>query len=440
MENYSESELTGLIKFDEARRAIEAASGIDEVKNIRDKAEAMRAYAKQAHLSLGMQNKCAEIRIRCERRGGEILKETTKAGNPQWSHDATIDRLEDIGISKSQSSRWQAISSIPESMFENHISDITKDGEKELTSSELLRLAKQLKMDEKFENLRQQVMTTEYENSMALENAIHHANCIEFMEGMDANSIDLTISSPPYDNIRNPVDEFEYQSIARGLYRVTKDGGVVVWVVSDATINGSETGTSFKQALYFKEIGFNLNDTMIYLKPGNRYPFCQSRYIQLFEYMFVFSKGKPKTFAPIRDEPKLWEGSWSGLTMRNKNGSLSTKILENEGMGASGRAEGTEYGFKPRGNVWLINNGYGFAHKDDFAYLHHSSFPLELSNDHILSWSNPGDLVFDPMVGSGTTCVSALLNNRRFIGVDISEENCQIARKRLKIYQSQVKL
>jgi hypothetical protein len=318
----------------------------------------MRAYAKQAHLSLGMQNKCAEIKIRCERRGGEILKETTKAGNPQWSHDATIDRLEDIGISKSQSSRWQAISSIPEPIFESHISEITKDGDKELTSTEFLRLAKQIKMDEKFDKLRQQVITTEHDNILTLGNAIHCANCVQFMEEMDANTVDLTVTSPPYDDLRDLVDEFDYESIARGLYRVTRPGGIVVWVVSDATINGSETGSSFKQALYFKDIGFNLHDTMIYEKPGNRYPFCQSRYIQSHEYMFVLSKGKPKTFNPIRDEPRLWEGSWSGISMRNKDGSLSTKILENEGMGASGRAEGTEYGFKPRTNVWRIKNGY----------------------------------------------------------------------------------
>ena len=446
-----ESQLTGLLKFDAAKAALELATSVDEVVEIRNRAEAMRVYARQAHFSLKMQNQCCELKVRAERRAGELLKEMEldKGGGDRksdnyknhHSHDATSDslKLSDIGISKDQSSRWQSMSSIPEPIFENHIREVVGK-EQELTSSELLRLAKQLKMDEKFENLRQQVMTTEHDNILAVENAIHHANCIEFMEGMDANSIDLTISSPPYDNIRNPVDEFEYQSIARGLYRVTKDGGVVVWVVADATIDGSETGNSFKQALYFKDIGFNLNDTMIYLKPGNRYPFCQNRYIQLFEYMFIFSKGKPKTFTPIRDEPRLWEGSWSGLTMRNKDGSLSTKILENEGMGASGRAEGTEYGFKPRGNVWLINNGYGFAHKDVFAYLHHSSFPMELSNDHILSWSHPGDLVFDPMCGAGTTCVSALLNNRRFIGVDISEENCQIARKRLEIYQSQVKI
>jgi site-specific DNA-methyltransferase (adenine-specific) len=438
--DHDESEMTGLIKFDEARRAVEAARTIDEVKNIRDKAEALRAYAKQAHLSLGMQNKCAEIKVRAERRAGQMLTQTVERGRPEkMSQTATLN-LEQLGINRTQSSRWQSISSIPEKIFDDHISEITKDGDKELTSSELLRLAKQLKMDEKFENLRQQVMTTEYENSMALENAIHCANCIEFMEGMDADSVDLTITSPPYDDLRDLVDEFDYQSIARGLYRVTKDGGVVVWVVGDATINGSETGTSFRQALYFKEIGFNLNDTMIYEKPGNRYPFCQSRYIQSHEYMFVLSKWKPKTFNPIIDEPRQWLGSWSGLSMRNKDGSLSTKILENEGMGASGRAEGIEYGFKPRTNVWRIKNGYGFSHSDDFAYLHHSSFPQQLSTDHIITWSNPGDLVFDPMVGSGTTCISALLNNRRFIGVDISEENCQIARKRLQIYQSQVKL
>ena len=400
----------------------------------------MRAYAKQAHLSLGMQNKCAEIKIRCERRGGEILKETTKAGNPQWSHDATIDRLEDIGISKSQSSRWQAISSIPEPIFESHISEITKDGDKELTSTEFLRLAKQIKMDEKFDKLRQQVITTEHDNILTLGNAIHCANCVQFMEEMDANTVDLTVTSPPYDDLRDLVDEFDYESIARGLYRVTRPGGIVVWVVSDATINGSETGSSFKQALYFKDIGFNLHDTMIYQKTGASYPSCQTRYSQCFEYMFVLSKGRPKTFNPIMDDPKCWAGSFSGLSTRNKDGSLSSRILPNEGMGASGKAQGTEYGFKPRTNIWRIKNGYGFGHKDDIAYLHPSTFPQQLCTDHIITWSSPGDLVFDPMVGSGTTCVSALLNNRRFIGVDISEEYCQIARKRLAIYQSQVKL
>jgi site-specific DNA-methyltransferase (adenine-specific) len=447
-----ESQLTGLLKFDAAKAALEVATSVDEVVEIRNRAEAMRVYARQAHFSLKMQNQCCELKVRAERRAGELLKEMEldKGGGDRksdnyknhHSHDATSDsfKLSDIGISKDQSSRWQSIASIPEKIFDDHISEITKDGEKELTSAELLRLAKQIKMDEKFENLRQQVSTTTNDNILTLENAIHCANCIEFMEQMDANTIDLTITSPPYDDLRNLVDEFDYQGIAKGLYRITKPGGVVVWVVADATINGSETGTSFKQSLYFKEIGFNLNDTMIYDKTGTRYPFCQSRYIQSHEYMFVLSKWKPKTFSPIRDEPKLWEGSWSGLSVRNKDGSLSTKILENEGLGASGRAEGTEYGFKPRTNVWRINNGYGFGHKDEFAYLHHSTFPLELSTDHIVTWSHPGDLVFDPMCGAGTTCVSALLNNRRFIGVDISEEYCQISRKRLEIYKSQVKL
>ncbi len=192
---------------------------------------------------------------------------------------------------------------------------------------------------------------------------------------------------------------------------MVKEGGVVVWVVGDATINGSETGTSFKQALYFKEIGFNLHDTMIYHKQFY-VPLTHNRYEQEWEYMFIFSKGKPKTFNPIKI-PTLFGGKKSTLTHR-KTGEQPIK--------------GTNYGKERKmeriiGNIWKLHPQRGSEHP--------SVFPEKLANDHILSWSNEGDLVFDPMCGSGTTCKMASKNGRKFIGMDISEEYCQIARRRV---------
>ena len=141
-------------------------------------------------------------------------------------------------------------------------------------------------------------------------NKIICGNCVEIMKEWENNIIDLTITSPPYDNLRDYKGYvFDFENIAKQLYRVTKSGGVVVWIVGDATIKGSETGTSFRQALYFKEIGFNLHDTMIYSKAGFQYP-ATNRYHQTFEYMFIFSKGKPKTFNPIKDRKNKWDGPW----------------------------------------------------------------------------------------------------------------------------------
>ena len=135
-------------------------------------------------------------------------------------------------------------------------------------------------------------------------NKIYCADNVIFMkENIPSNFIDLTVTSPPYDNLRAYNGySWDFESVAQELYRITKDGGVVVWVVGDATIKGSETGTSFKQALYFKEIGFKLHDTMIY--QSDKPPLTHNRYEQKFEYMFVFSKGRPKTFNPIMEKCK----------------------------------------------------------------------------------------------------------------------------------------
>lgn len=255
-------------------------------------------------------------------------------------------------------------------------------------------------------------------------NQFYIGEAVNFMkENIPNNFVDLIITSPPYDDLRTYKGfVFDYKSILNELFRVTKNGGVVVWIIGDATINGSETGTSFKQALYAKEIGFNLHDTMIYEKAGFSNP-SNNRYHQVFEYMFIFSKNKPKTFNPIKDRKNKWKGSWGNTSNRQKDGTLIKKektILDDYGM---------------RFNIWKYANGKGFGQKDEIAYKHPATFPEQLAQDHILSWSNEGDIVFDPMCGSGTTCKMAWLNNRNFIGIDISEEYInEICKPRLKMY------
>ena len=233
-------------------------------------------------------------------------------------------------------------------------------------------------------------------------------------------SVDLTVTSPPYDDLRSYNGyEFEFKSVASELFRVTKQSGVLVWVVGDAIIDGSESGTSFRQALYFKEIGFRLHDTMIYQKNSPAAP-DSNRYFQIFEYMFVFSKGQIKTFNPIEDRKNKWPGSWGTRTMRGKDG-----ILIPKGKFVQTKQYGVRF------NIWRYNTGKGFTTKDIIAFGHPAIFPEKLASDHIRSWSNPGDLVFDPMCGSGTTLKMAKQLGRNGIGMDISRKYAELSAKRL---------
>ncbi len=243
---------------------------------------------------------------------------------------------------------------------------------------------------------------------------------------MPDRCIDLTVTSPPYDNLRTYNGfSFDFENVAKELYRITKDGGVVVWVVGDATVKGSETGTSFKQALYFKEIGFNLHDTMIYQK-NNPMPLNHNRYEQKFEYMFILSKGKPKAFNPIKEMCKT-AGQQYDYSKR--------KSATSEEVNSAGRTREevvTTKNTKIKGNIWGYTVGINQSTKDKMAFNHPAVFPEQLAEDHILSWSNPGDIVFDPFLGSGTTAKMAYLNGRNYCGIDISEEYCEIARKRVE--------
>lgn len=245
-------------------------------------------------------------------------------------------------------------------------------------------------------------------------------NNVEILKTYENCVFDLTVTSPPYDDLRNYNGySFDFEGIAKELYRVTKFGGVVVWVVGDSIINGSESGTSFKQALYFKEIGFNIHDTMIYNRPP-RFP-DKLRYSQSFEYMFIFSKGKPKTFNPIIDhknKPDSHKGGELVSGGRGKDGKLMKKI----------RPKPRE--FSTRWNIWDIPNGYFKSTMDKIAYQHPAIFPEKLAKDHIISWSNEGDLILDPFAGSGTTLKMANELNRNSVGIEISSEYCEIIRQR----------
>ena len=249
-------------------------------------------------------------------------------------------------------------------------------------------------------------------------NYIKCGDCLNLMRGLPSESIDLTITSPPYDNLREYNGySFDFENIAEELYRITKLGGVVVWIVNDATIKGSETGTSFKQALYFKEVGFNLHDTMIWYKGSCPFP-DKKRYYQSFEYMFVLAKGEIKTFEPITDRKNKHGGTKVHGTLRQSDGSLK------QPTGIKTGREVKEFG--SRFNMWQIsperNNKTG----------HPAVFPEQLVNDHIISWSKPGDVVLDPFIGTGTTAVACINTGRHYIGFEISKEYCEIARERIK--------
>ena len=251
---------------------------------------------------------------------------------------------------------------------------------------------------------------------------------------IDTETIDLTVTSPPYDGLRKYNGySFDFEKVANELYRVTKQGSVVVWIVGDQSKNGSETGTSFKQALYFMSIGFNLHDTMIYRK-NNRVPQNHNRYDQEFEYMFILSKGKPKTFNPIKEKCIT-----AGATYKINKGKSASRQERfgamREKQSKTGTIETAKYKF--RGNVWTYDVGKNKTSKDDI-FLHPATFPEKLAQDHIQSWSNENDLILDPFMGSGTTAKMAILNNRRFIGFEISKEYCELADKRIDYLRRQV--
>lgn len=256
-------------------------------------------------------------------------------------------------------------------------------------------------------------------------NKIYNCNCLDGLKQLDSNSINLTVTSPPYDNLRTYGDitdwSFDiFKPIAEELYRVTKPGGIVVWIVGDAVVNGGETGSSFKQALYFQEIGFKIHDTMIYHKNSSAFParIDAKRYTQIFEYMFVFVKGKIRNdITLIADKRNKWAGwtNWGQHSQYDIEGNL------NQTRNIKPIAE-----FSLRTNIWKYSVSF-----NDKTVKHPAVFPEELARDCILSWSVEGDTVLDPFMGSGTTAKMAVMTNRNYIGFEVNEDYYNGILKRL---------
>ena len=254
-------------------------------------------------------------------------------------------------------------------------------------------------------------------------NRIINGNCVDVMQNFPDECIDLVVTSPPYDNLREYNGySFPFNQVVEQLYRVVKENGIVVWVVSDATIAGSETCTSFKQALKFVERGFNLHDTMIFQKTNPVPQIYRKRYTNVFEYMFVFSKGSVIVHNPIKI-PCLHAGlELNGTTYKNYSKGEQTRTKLAKPVKAD----------KLKGNIWEYVVGKKAI--DQEAKKHPAPFPFELAADHIKSWTNEGAIVLDPMCGSGTTCVAAYELKRKFIGIDISPDYCKLSSSRLKIH------
>jgi len=276
------------------------------------------------------------------------------------------------------------------------------------------------------------ILTTEAEVSLRpLLYKIHNEDCRITLAKLPPECIDLVVTSPPYDDLRKYKGyEFNFEvftEIARDLFRVMKAGGVIVWVVSDATRNGTETGTSFRQALFFKDVcGFNLHDTMIYYRQSP-YP-SNVRYNQVFEYMFVLSKGQPKTFNPVQQlKPGTSYRKTITQTYRNKDG----KMVKPDQNAIERMSLAQTNILKTSDNIWYIPAGYLVGSKDVESFEHPATFPEKLAENHIISWSNENDIIYDPFSGSGTTCKIADRLGRAWFGSEIAEEYHSLTLRRI---------
>ena len=256
---------------------------------------------------------------------------------------------------------------------------------------------------------------------LELEN-IYQENCLDTLSRLPADVIDMTITSPPYDDLRDYNGyHFPVEEIAAGLFAKTKPGGVVVWVVGDRTVNGNETLSSFRHALTFQEAGFRVHDTMIYAKNNPIPSDCGKRYRQCFENMFCFSKGQPKTFNPLM-QPIKQEKAFKSfrITKVGRNDLAHDHVAPKE---------------RKVNNIFFYNVGTSSS-KDKIAFEHPAIFPEQLVEDQIRTWTDEGDLVYDCFMGSGTTAKVAHLLKRRWFGSEISDEYVRIAHERLAAHIS----
>ena len=265
--------------------------------------------------------------------------------------------------------------------------------------------------------------------SMIETGKIFHENCIETLERMPADCLDMTITSPPYDDLRDYNGyHFPVEQIACGLFRTMKNGGVVIWVVGDRTVDGDETLSSFKHAFAFKDAGFRVHDTMIYAKNNPIPSDCGKRYRQCFEYMFCFSKGQPKTFNPIMEPTKSAGQKITAFRITGKG----RGNVPDEDIGREIKSE------RKVSNIFAYKVGMSSS-KDKIAFQHPAIFPEKLVEDQILTWTNEGDLVYDCFMGSGTTAKMAEELDRKWLGSEISAQYVKIAKARLEQQPNKLK-
>lgn len=258
-------------------------------------------------------------------------------------------------------------------------------------------------------------------------NSLACGNCVDLMRAIPDATIPLTVTSPPYDSLRTYNGfSFDFNAIAQELFRITATGGVIAWIVNDQTINGSETGNSFRQALRFKEIGFNLHDTMIYKRSGIVFP-DKTRYYAQFEFIFILSKGRPAVFNPICDHRNKTAGQRDGGCKRSKDGTMVYQWCN--------KVKRIKPETSCRSNVWEYHTGGRQNGIDPLIKNHPAAMPLKFASDLIRSWSQPGMLVFDPMAGSGQVAVASLLNDRQYLAFEISEAYCRLAQERVNWYR-----
>jgi DNA modification methylase len=255
-------------------------------------------------------------------------------------------------------------------------------------------------------------------------NKIHHCDAIVGMKRLPDECIPLTVTSPPYDGLRtfggDSWNDDTFRRMADELWRITVPGGVVVWIVADTIVNGWETCTSARQKLYFQEIGFRLHHTMVMDRTGARFP-SKVRYGTSLEYAFILSKGKPRTISLLKDRTNKKVGGTQNFSRREPDGSIRpvgrSRPVDKVGV---------------RRAIWRYSTGWKLSTPDDFAFVHHALMHEDMATDHIVSWSRPGDLVFDPMAGAATTCKMALLNNRKYLGFEIYEPYFRLAQRRMR--------
>ena len=254
---------------------------------------------------------------------------------------------------------------------------------------------------------------------------IARCDCIEGMRALPDACIPMTLTSPPYDSIRDygghEWSPKVFRAVAEELYRVTTPGGVVVWVVQDQVLDGRESGTFSRQRLYFEEVGFGVYSTMIMVSNGFRLPQGR-RYVNQYQYAVVLSKGRPRSVTLLRDRPNSTAGESSKGKVRSRDGVLSLRRYSDRVVAEYGR----------RSNVWIYDVGWAKSTGDDYAFEHPAVMSEKMAEDHILSWSKPGDFVFDPFLGSGTTCKMALLNDRHYLGFEVHRPFYQVAVRRMQ--------